>query len=1289
MTQEYRPCKCKATGPQATEMARRAFLKRVLAAGAAGALITYLGEADIEALYAAGKAGDAAAVEKALEEWTRQLWEFGATHVYREAALEHIAFPLGGIGAGQIYLTGRGRLTSWQIQNNFRHDLKAPGALFAVQAATADGVAAARWLHEDPDDPDAVKAIEAECEYPFFRLRYRDEALPVTVQLDAWSPFEALNTKDSALPVALFTFSIANEGNKPAEASLLVSIQNKIGWDGYSELGDAGLSGLDYLGNENHFERDGEAARLHFQTRTGDMPRLSKPCSFCTPDFRTAQFMRYCEQTRVYREFKDIEGAVDTQVFWLGPGEAYPVDAEQNELLGRIDEGAGLVLADNGDGILSFLGSAGEGSEEVEVFEDFESGGYANWQIIGDCFGAAPATGTLSAQQPVEGYRGQFLANTFYKGDTTTGKAVSRPFVISRKYVHFLIGGGKHPEKTCINLVVNGGIVRTALGRNEERLHGEHWDVSEFHGKEAMLEIVDASTEGWGHLNIDHIVFSDSALTLFMDPALIQACREALPFSFSTAERVSEPAAARRTAEPEAGLLPDALPSVSERLRFNDFQLHPGARVLAEAEDGTPLIIVGTRGEGRIVICNGLYSHALLPSEARRLAGALAGLARDAAYRPQTGWSEEALPYGTMALCATGGDGSEAVAALPQWEDQNALWKAFSERGTFEGLSSPEGPAVPGRTWNGALSAKINLAPGEKKTMTFLLAWHFPNRMRDHRYIAGPPPFLHDYRLGNKYNNWFANAGEAADYVVKDLARLEKAAHAFHDTFYATTLPRWLLDAISATIANLRSPLYLWLEDGTVAAYEGTDCCCPMNCTHVFNYVMTPAFLFPDLERNVRETDLLVQMHPKEHYIPHRTVLPLSAPRLGDEIGGPHHPALDGELGTILKTCREWRQSGDTKWLKKLWPSVKTHLVYIMGTHDPDGTGVIRGEQPNTYDTHLYGSNTFIGTLYLAALLATERMAKAMEDAEFAEQCRQRYETGRAGYDAACWDGEYYYNVYDAPESPDRDYNRSNCWGPGCHADQLLGQWWANLLGLGPLLPEDHTTRALESIYQYCWRGRLDLPEHKQRVFAHPWERGLLNCAWPKGGRPEHPILYCDEVWTGIEYEVAALLFQEKKVEQALQVIKAARDRYTGVQRNPLSEVECGDHYARAMSSYSLLLAAAGLEYDAPEKRITLAPRLQPENFTTFLTCAEGWGLISQVRGENSTAISVRLTAGTVELGSLRLARDGNAVPVAKVNREIAAQATVDGKGWMDVLFAQPVTITESEPLTLEITFTA
>ncbi len=1285
MSENYRPCKCKQSNPEAGEIARREFLKRTLAASVAGVLTSRLADADIEALYASGRIADRAAVEKALEEWTKQLWEPGATRIYHSDALEHIAFPLGGIGAGQVYLTGRGRLTSWQIQNNFHHDLKSPGAFFAVRAAMGGSTSVIRKLHEDPDDPNAIKAIEAECEYPFCVLRYQDDMLPIDLRLHAWSPFEPLNAKESALPAALFTFTVHNRQNNPVEVSLVASMQNKIGWDGYAALSEDGLSCSDYLGNENHFEQNHQAVMLNMRTRTGDMPRMSKPCSFHTPDSRTAHLMRLCEQMHVYQEMKHLEGPEDTQVFWLGPGEAYPVDAEQNELLKRIDQGAGLVLADSGDGILSFLGTAGESPEDIEIFEDFESGAYTNWRIEGDCFGTAPAAGTLPAQQPVEGYRGQFLANTFCNGDITTGRAVSRSFVVSRKYIHFLVGGGGHSEKTCINLVVDGNIVRTSTGRSEERLHAEHWEVSEFKGKEAVLEIVDTSKEAWGHINIDHILFSDLAITLFMDPELVRACREALPFTFSTAVRVTDSVAVRQPVGSET-IFPSVTGShISERLRFNDFQLKPEARVLMEAEDGTPLVIVGACGRGRIVICNGMYTQALPVQDARNLAGVLIALARDAAYRPQTGWSEDSPPYGTMTLCATGGDVAESVTALPQWENLEALWATFSARDTFEGVDFPKGPSAPGRTWNGALSAKMTLDANETKTITFILAWHFPNRMRDHRYIAGPQPFVYDYRLGNMYNNWFSDAREVAGYISKNLKHLEVAAHVFHDAFYATTLPRWLLDAITATIANLRSPLYIWLEDGTVAAYEGTDCCCPMNCTHVFNYVMTPAFLFPELERNVRETDLLVQMHPKEHYIPHRTVLPLSAPRLGDEIGGPHHPALDGELGTILKTCREWRQSGDTEWLKHLWPAVKTHLHYIMETHDPDSTGVIRGEQPNTYDTHLYGSNTFIGTLYLAALLAAERMAKAMDDAAFAEQCRHRYEIGRAGYDATCWDGEYYYNVYDAPESKDRDYNRSNCWGPGCHADQLLGQWWANILGMEHVLPDDHVIQALDAIYKYCWRGRLDLPEHKQRIFAHPWERGLLNCAWPKGGRPEHPILYCDEVWTGIEYEVAALLLHEGKVEPALQVIKAARDRYTGVQRNPMSEIECGAHYARAMSSYSLLLAAGGVDYDAPDKRLAFAPKFMSGDYKTFFTCAKGWGTIGQTRAEKTTNIIIQMLHGCLELSHLRLIPHRDGKPQVTLMEGTAELSVAAENGWIDIGFARSITITAENTLQVEL----
>lgn len=1276
----HQPCTCKQCNPGASEMARREFLKRSLAASVAGTLAARAGYADIEALYAAGRAGDAAAVEEALKRWTAELWDLGLTRVYREEALNHIAFPLGGIGAGQVYLKGNGRLSSWQIQNNFHHDLSVPGALFALRTKTADGTVTCKLLEEDPKVSEAVASIEAECEYPFCTLRYRDNALPIDVRMEAWSPFEPLNAKDSGLPVALFTFTLHNRQNSPVKAFLLASMQNKIGWDGYTELRDEGLSGLEYQNNRNRFEHTRNAAWLHLETCPGEMPELSRPCSLFAPDFMTAHLMRFCGKLRVEKELDRLNAASEDTILFLGPGQAYPAESDYPALLERVAQGAALVLADNGDGILPLLAASGDGSDPGEIFEDFESG-YGNWHIEGDCFGDSPAGGRLPGQQPVDGYKGAALVNTFRDG--TTGRATSRTFTITRKYIHFLIGGGNQQEAASLNLLIDRKRVRSARGRNEERLQPELWDVSEFKGREAAFEIVDTATGGWGHINVDHIVFSDAALPPFLDASLVQACRDALPFTFSGVTRVTD----------AAGLYPDiaALPlppsctSVGEYLVFKDFELKPGAVVLAASEDDVPLVISGAYGKGRIVVCNGLYTHALPGPVARDLAGSLIGAARGVEYKAQTGWSRDALPYGTMALCATGGDGPRAVSALPQWEDRASLWALFEGRGDFEGVDYPSGPSDPGHTWNGALSAQVALGANETKTVTFVLAWHFPNRMRDHHYIAGPQPYVYDYRLGNMYNNWFSCSRQAAAYVIEHLDRLEKAARDFHQQFYATTLPRWLLDAVTANIANLRSPLYMWLEDGTVAAFEGTDSCCPMNCTHVFNYAMTTAFLFPELERNVRETDLLVQMHPQEHYIPHRTVLPLSAPRLGFEIGGPHHPALDGEFGTLLKLCREWRQSGDTAWLKKLWPAAKTHLQYLMAVHDPDGSGVIRGEQPNTYDTHLYGSNTFIGSLYLAALLAMERMAGALGDAAFAALCRQRFETGRAGYDATCWNGEYYYNVFDAPESPDRDYNRGNCFGPGCHADQLLGQWWAALLGLGYVLPAEHVGQSLDAIYKYCWRGRMDLPEHKQRVFAEPWERGLLNCAWPQGGRPENPILYCDEVWTGIEYEVAALLFQENRLEPALQVTRAARDRYTGNQRNPMSEIECGGHYARAMSSYSLLLAAAGLDHDAPEQTIAFAPRFRPEDFTAFLTFADGWGTISQRIEENQRTVTLRAARGQLELRVLRLAWNGTTPPKAKAKHHAGPVQVTCKDGWLELRFAEPVKITESRPLEIEL----
>jgi fructan beta-fructosidase len=148
------------------------------------------------------------------------------------------------------------------------------------------------------------------------------------------------------------------------------------------------------------------------------------------------------------------------------------------------------------------------------LVEDFEGQTYGLWRVEGEAFGKGPARGTLPNQMPVTGYLGKGLVNSFHKGDASTGKLTSPPVRMSRRYVNFLIGGGGYAGKTCMNLVLDGKVVRTATGPNtepggSERLDWHTWDVSEFAGKEVVFQIVDDHTGGWGHVNVDHIVQSD------------------------------------------------------------------------------------------------------------------------------------------------------------------------------------------------------------------------------------------------------------------------------------------------------------------------------------------------------------------------------------------------------------------------------------------------------------------------------------------------------------------------------------------------------------------------------------------------------------------------------------------------------------------------------------------------------------------------------------------------------------------------------------------------------------
>jgi len=510
---------------------------------------------------------------------------------------------------------------------------------------------------------------------------------------------------------------------------------------------------------------------------------------------------------------------------------------------------------------------------------------------------------------------------------------------------------------------------------------------------------------------------------------------------------------------------------------------------------------------------------------------------------------------------------------------------------------------------------------------------------------------------------------------------------------FDTSLPAPIIDAASSQISVLRSPTCFRDAEGNFYGFEGCcgastefqgdqGGCCPLNCTHVWNYAMTASRLFPQLERSMRETEWLVQQH-ESGYLPHRVVVPLYLRRPWDKyIGGPPYPAVDGLLGAVLKTYREFRACSDKKWLASLWDHVRLALDHVIKRYDR-GDGIIHGPQPCTYDVEIEGPNSFIESLYLAALSAAAQMAKILKDRESVKKYGDRFNKGKKAADTLLWDGEYYAHRYD-PET-----EALQAYGNGCHADQLFGQWWAHSLGLGHVLPAGRVKRALASIAKYNRRDDFSDKFQFPRKYLRDDEAGMLNCTWPKGERPDTALLYSDEVWTGIEYEVAALLLFEGMVDEAVDIVTKARKRHDGRLRSPWNEVECGDHYVRAMSSWALLEAASGYLHDASKGLIEFAPRIRPENFKAFFATATGWGNYSQRIKDRAMTASLAVSWGIVTLRELRLACDSDpdviANVVAKVGRRSIPLSAKKTRSGLAVRFIEPIEIGEGQSLKISI----
>ncbi len=560
------------------------------------------------------------------------------------------------------------------------------------------------------------------------------------------------------------------------------------------------------------------------------------------------------------------------------------------------------------------------------------------------------------------------------------------------------------------------------------------------------------------------------------------------------------------------------------------------------------------------------------------------------------------------------------------------------------------------------LAVHFSLKPGESKKAKFVLTWYYPN-CRNY-WNPRKDESSCDCQCGcetqwkNYYSNLFVDSLDCAQYCFKKWDELYNETLSFKKALFSSTLPSVVIDAVSANISILKTPTCLRLEDGSFYGFEGCHCdsgCCEGSCAHVWNYTYALPFLFPNLERSMRELDYKYNMR-EDGAMAFRLQLPLGVGR------AQFRPCADGQFGGVIKTYREWKISGDDEWLKRMWPSVKKSIEYAWADSnedrwDPERKGVLAGRQHHTLDMELFGPNSWLTGFYLAALKAGAEMASYLGESNTAEEYMDIFKRGKKWADSNLFNGEYYYHLIDLKDKsileqfdagrPDTlmgDSVVDAYWnyeegeikyqvGEGCIIDQVLAQWHANLVGLGEIFDEAQTRKALYSLYKYNFKKSMRNIFNPCRVFSLNDEAGMIICSYPATAqRPIVPVPYAQEAMHGFEYQAACHLIQEGFIEEGLEVVEGIRNRYDGEKRNPWNEIECGSNYARSMASYALLLAYSGFMYDMSKKLIGFDPIID-DDFRAFWSLNSGWGIFEKTEQR----IEFRTLYGSIELAALRL----------------------------------------------------
>ena len=688
--------------------------------------------------------------------------------------------------------------------------------------------------------------------------------------------------------------------------------------------------------------------------------------------------------------------------------------------------------------------------------------------------------------------------------------------------------------------------------------------------------------------------------------------------------------------------------------------------------------------------------------------------------------------YGELALTldAPTGDptGSTPVEVSRQtflyrgsWCDKREVyWHDLNAPGPFHDRRYA-GPGERGDA--GLLAARFRLAPGESRTVRFVVSWFVPNRTNDWT----PPDRLAAQMkesgvARNLWRNYYAEAlcagaADAAARLLRGLRGTRAQVFAFRDALHRrTTIPPASLEGAAATLSVLVSPTVLRLPDGALWGWEGVAAkvgSCEGSCQHVWNYEQATALLFPDLARSMREQQFRFNFDPDGGLL-FRQPLP---PGVRARRSPWYRPCVDGTMGEVLKTFREWRVSGDTAWLRSVWPAAKKALSYAWSPlnpdrWDPEKSGVLTGRQHHTLDMELFGPTAWLEGLYLAALRAAAVMAQAVGESDFAVECLRVFCRGRAWTEKHLFNGAYYageptdLSTFQpcnlstlrgfGPEAAERYWDAEHREvkyqiGGGLSIDAHLGSLWAALYGVADdLLDPRRVNATLRAILRHNFKPSMREAANTWRVFAADDEAGTAMVSWPKGRRrPVIPIPYHSECMTGFEWALATHLAWRGLAKEAEKVAAAIRARYDGAKRNPWNEIECGSNYARAMAAWGMLQAFSGFHYDMTRGEIGFAPRL-PGAFACFWSLGRAWGVYSRTASgrERIEVLFGSLTLRRLAVAGCAPRHNGRAVAAPRecfvLVRDLPGGRTVSERCALGALvFARPLVLRAGDVLAL------